>query len=337
MDEEQQAQYLLARSKIWTPELDKLLRRWKKQIGKKEQGHLELSRTYGKRHYIFGLPAALLSGFVAAGSFSTFENCGCDQTDCSTSEYVRLAFGMLALIATTLTILQTFMNFQDRSSEHKKAADNYAELFRDIESMLMIPSPVRGDPITSLQGLRTRYDDIARRSPTLPKKYDIDLSYEVVHSTVNYHVPKAPDAHSVVIRSPRTPNKSSIHHIESMLESEILGAKGGTSRTSETSSGTTTTVQAIEGELKEKNDYSTDEESREVCIAFDLDSTPSYDPTAAAIAMSRLASQREKSLHHAFEFEMGRMDSSPHSSPRRKRKKRSPTRKKVSSAQTEEE
>lgn len=315
MDEDEQARYLLARTKIWTPELDKLLRKWKKQIGKKEQGHTELSRKYGQRHYIFGLPSTLLSGIVSAGSFSTFENCDSNK-DCATTEYVRLTFGILALVATTLTILQTFMNFQERSSDHKKAADNYAELYRDIDSLLILPVAVRGDPVSTLQGLRSRYDDIARRAPTLPKKYDdIDLTYEVATP-----IPRAPKANHIVLNPPSHLHKSGIQPIEAMLEEDL--DKSDTTEVTDT--GTLNSTE-IEENIAIRNDYSTDDSDKEVCLPYDLDCVLNYDPTAAAVAMSRLEAQRQKSLQRTLEFEMDRLNGSPRSpspksSPRRGRK-----------------
>lgn len=172
------------RNKLWTPELDRLLRNWKRQIGKRENGHNNLARKYNRRHYIFGLPAILLAAILSSGVLTTFQNCSdCDDNtnivECQIVQYFRLLFGLLGILNTALVGFQTFMNYQEEAEKHKSAADDYGSLFRLLDSMILMPGPIRGDPITSLQNIRSRYDDLVRRSPSLPKKYNVDLSYNV--------------------------------------------------------------------------------------------------------------------------------------------------------------
>jgi len=179
-----QNKLLSARNKLWTPELDRLLRNWKRQIGKREGGHNNLARKYNRRHYIFGLPAILLAAILSSGILSTFQNCDdCNgnqgTVECEIIQYLRLVFGLLGIVNTALVGFQTFMNYQEEAEKHKSAADDYGSLFRLLDSMILMPGPIRGDPITSLQNIRSRYDDLVRRSPSLPKKYNVDLSYNV--------------------------------------------------------------------------------------------------------------------------------------------------------------
>ena len=116
MDQDAQDQYVIARSRLWTPDLDKLLRKWKKQVGKKERGHRELARKYNRRHYMFGLPAVVLSTLITAGAFATFQECGeCDDqqsSQCQVEVWVRLAIGILGIISIGLTSSVTFLNYQ---------------------------------------------------------------------------------------------------------------------------------------------------------------------------------------------------------------------------------
>lgn len=184
-----QNKLLSARNKLWTPELDRLLRNWKRQIGKRENGHNNLARKYNRRHYIFGLPAILLAAILSSGVLSTFQNCsdcsGSQGTvECEIIQYLRLIFGLLGIVNTALVGFQTFMNYQEEAEKHKSAADDYGSLFRLLDSMILMPGPIRGDPITSLQNIRSRYDDLVRRSPSLPKKYNVDLSYNVNSNTM---------------------------------------------------------------------------------------------------------------------------------------------------------
>ena len=161
---------MLARSKLWTSELNKLLRKWKKQIGKREQGHLNLVRKYRQRHYFFGIPSTIITVIVSAGVFSALEQW-----------WIRIVIGNISLFSTALIAFQTFMNYQGKAEQHKSAADDYGSIFRLLDTMLLIPGSMRGNPIITLQDLRKQFDDLIRRSPTLPKKYDTELAYEVIN------------------------------------------------------------------------------------------------------------------------------------------------------------
>ena len=134
---------IMDRSKYWTPELNKLLRKWKKQIGKREQGHLDMSRINNRKHYIFGGPATILTFLTSGGVLSTFKECD-NSEDCEDEEWIRLAMGIIALVGGLLTTFQTFMNYQQESEKHKTAADEYGVLFRDIDSLLILPNATRG-------------------------------------------------------------------------------------------------------------------------------------------------------------------------------------------------
>lgn len=186
MDQETQDNYILARSKLWTPDLDKLLRKWKKQVEMMERGHKNLARKYTRRHYILGLPATVLSALISAGAFATFQECtddNCHQSaGCHTQVAIRLTIGFIGIISVGLSASLTFLNYQETSEKHKKAADLFGERYRQIDSMLQIPGPLRGDPISTLQSIRSQYDNDIRTTPVLPKKYDTELSYNVIDS-----------------------------------------------------------------------------------------------------------------------------------------------------------
>jgi hypothetical protein len=273
-------QMIIARSKLWTPEVDKLLRRWKKQVEKRQLGHTTISRQYSQYHYIFGVPATVLNAVSSAGIFATFRNCIDDGTDssgssnrtasCDLDVWIRIVSGVIIMLSLGFTAFMTFMSYSERSSEHKKAADEYGSLSRTLESLLLLPAPLRGDPQGTLHSLRSQYDDIIRRYPTLPEKYDAELGYEVIDVS---HSP----------RENRGENRSNIRSLGS-----------------------------LENVLAKENDYDTSDEEHEVKIAFDIDQTSQYNPTAAALATAQLSLQKERqiqqSLQAALAFEMQRLD-----------------------------
>lgn len=296
MNSDIQDQVILARAKLWTPELDKLLRKWKKNIGKREKGHLDLARTYTKRHYIFGVPATVLSAIIASGIFATFRNCSdCDNQNnenCWIDQWIRLVVGIISLISTALTAFVTFMNYQESAEENKTAADKYTSLYNDLDTMLLIPGPVRGDPVNTLQTIRRRYDDIVTSSPTLPSKYNVELSYEYSPSIAK----SPPKPEDVVIPSLRkmsvqTNNNGSIDTdaLREMMDVSV----------------------EIDKNLNQENDVDTSDEENEVKIAIDLDGQPSYTEkdTNRAMAINSIIKENTINNHsHSLQFEMDRLN-----------------------------
>jgi hypothetical protein len=295
-----QDQLILARSKLWTPELDKLLRKWKMQIGKRERGHLNLSRTFTRRHYILGGPAIVLSTIVSVGIFSTFRNCSeCDtsqNSNCDADQWIRLASGIIGLFSMGLTAFLTFMNYADIAADHKSAADDFGSMFRNLDTMLIVPPPVRGDPQFTLQTIRNQYDDLVRRSPTLPSKYDVGLAFEFIEKS---KLPKPPSPEHI---------KSNINlHTTKDLEKLI-----SENSVSENSVSEKHNIDKLEEFIAKENDYNTDDEDQEVKLPFDLDYSQNYNAAAAAFAAAEMVSRREQitqnSLQAALAFEIQRLE-----------------------------
>ena len=298
-----QEQIILARSRLWTPELDKLLRRWRTQVGKREQGHLAQTRIFSRRHYIFGAPAVILAAITTAGIFATFQSC--PEEDCAAEEWIRIATGVISMFSGGLTAFTAFMNYSDVAGDHKKAADEYGRLYRSLDSTLLTPGPLRGDPQSSLQDIRNQYDDIVRKAPTLPTKYDVSLNYEVMDKT-KLPAPPKPG----MLRHDNSMENATIppgpKHVNSTKDLQMLLVESGTD-----SSGST--FVDIDKVMAEQNNYNTSDDEQEVHITFDLDEAPCYNAKTAAIAAAQLATRQERrvqdSLMAALQFEMNRMDS----------------------------
>jgi hypothetical protein len=302
-----QCKILEARSKLWTPDLDKLLRKWKKQAGVREKGHVHQSRKFSRRHYIFGIPGILLSAMFATGNFSTFRDCDNDsEVICEIIQWLRFLFGIMAAISAGLSAFQTFMNYYASAEEHKKAGEGYNSLSRKIDSVISIPSVQRQDPKKTLQEIRSRYDKLIKKSPTIPKKYEDDgLNYKVKKWNRIPHPPKPDQIRGVLGTKTQQKSKtleglsSKFLPLERILKSESK-SEGPQLQESDTEStvddeGPSTmgepsnnaemgmpnkrsvisrTLTNIKKGLAEENDHDTSDD--EVCIGFDLDEEPYY-------------------------------------------------------------
>jgi type II secretory pathway pseudopilin PulG len=83
---------------------------------------------------------------------------------------LRVAVGMISVLAAILASLQTFLRFGERAEKHRAAAERWSALRREIDQMLALhPTYLasRGDPKQYLDDLRRRMDEVAQQSPEL--------------------------------------------------------------------------------------------------------------------------------------------------------------------------
>lgn len=259
-------QLALERSKLWTPELDKLLRKWKRQIVIREQAHTILSQSYGKRHYFLGLPTTVLGTLTSTGTIATFQN-STDTISSSTYQWIRLVIGIVGYIGVVLAAIMTFMNYQEAAQKNKTAADDYGQLSGVIDSLLILPIIIRGDPVTTLKSIRDKYDELVKNSPTLPKKYNAELGFAVAPSRENANL---------AIRIPE-------NNLLSPINADNLGKFRGSNterRDLETmrkvisekeTPKKLTPEESFEEFIQKQNNFNSDDDDKEVCIGFDID------------------------------------------------------------------
>lgn len=334
----------LVRSRLWTPELDKLLRRWKRQIDARRKGHMKLSQQYDKRHYLLGVPATALTTVTTTGTLTTFQDCSSNSTGsfwCTSAEWIRLAIGIIGIIAVVLTGILTFMNFQKTSQDHKKAADQYESLSGTIDSILSIPRVLRGNPVDRLKLIRDQYDGILKEAPTLAEKYKTELGFEVVGSQnsnnkvinisngkLNPNDVNIDDRDIEMIRKDKNvlkkimedlrnkkpddpPEKNSEalptpkKHLKVVIREDEFSNEEESNATDE---------------IVKRNNFDSDDESQEVCIGFDIDRMAEMNQNTTALAMANLQAQRDRqiqdSLNQALRFEIDRLGGASKKSPR---------------------
>lgn len=270
---------LKERNKQWTPELDKLLRKWKKQIESREGGHISLARVNERKHYLLGIPVTCFAAISTAGIFSTFQDCNPDET--CVREWVRFSFGVITAVTACLGGLQTFMNYQEGAEKNKTAADDYGSLARSIETVLLFPGETRGEPKKVISNFREKYDRIIRKSPTLPKQFVTELSYNVLKK--ENLIPPKPENIMINVEDAQK-SKDDLRKIINDDSS-------------------TDTQEYIDQMIAKENDYDTDDDEREVSIAIDLDVTPPYSQME-----DEDTDILRRQLQRRYEYEMNRLN-----------------------------
>ncbi len=186
------------RNEFWTRDIEKLLRKWRKQICIRQIGHSKLERMFSKRHAILIVPTIMSTAIVTIGILTTFDNCNnnavvYDQdtqkytsvslpnasATCSSSKWIRLSNGFLSLFTSCLTGIASYLNYSGLANKHGSSYREYNSLIRMIDAILNTPVTLRGDPLGILQNIKNSYDDIAKQAPTLPEEYTVQLEHSI--------------------------------------------------------------------------------------------------------------------------------------------------------------
>lgn len=161
----------MADGTAWTPNMDKLLRSWVRQIQKNSRAHTKLSKTYRVRYFILGGPAVLLGGVASGVSFTVLRQCTEAEIYCTV---LRVIAPIFMIISTTLTSLMSFYNFGAKAKEHSQAAERYDALARIINITLAFDKQHRGTPTDIMMSIRNQYDHIVNSTPSLKSVVKVD-------------------------------------------------------------------------------------------------------------------------------------------------------------------
>ena len=170
---------------LWTPQVESLLRRWGKQLSHRSAGHIISEAKFTKRYYLLGIPVTILGAVSGTGTLASFRNCDTTATSsasaiwCQVDQWTRLVMGLLTLFSAILTALFVFLNYGGRAEKHKRSADTYSELAREIETTLRISPLDRPDAVETTHSIRARFDETVKNAPPIPEEYTLSLGYDM--------------------------------------------------------------------------------------------------------------------------------------------------------------
>src|SRR6476619_670260 len=139
---------------------EELLQDWYRRAREAQFAHYEAAKPLSRANYNLGIPVALLSGFVGTSIFATLQK---DQADIR----LRIAVGIISVLAAVLASLQTFLRLSERAEKHRAAAVRYGALRRELETAI-----AKGGPYDDklVHGLREKMDSISSESPEIPTR-----------------------------------------------------------------------------------------------------------------------------------------------------------------------
>lgn len=83
----------------------------------------------------------------------------------------QITVGLLSMAATVLAALQTFLNFEGRSEQHRGAALKYGMLRRRIEVVLVDADIEEAELAGFMETFRADWDLVDQEAPILPQRF----------------------------------------------------------------------------------------------------------------------------------------------------------------------
>jgi hypothetical protein len=138
-------------------------RKYWRSAGRKGLAHYHAAEMFAKRHRRIGIPSVIMSTVVATSVFSTLSE--------NVDVRLRIATGVVALLAAILAALQAFLAFGERAEKHRAAGARYGKVRRDIDIFDLKFSSAgvdsRENALKRLQTITDELSTLATENPTL--------------------------------------------------------------------------------------------------------------------------------------------------------------------------
>ena len=123
------------------------------------KGHYAAARFWSTFHLWIGIPMVVITALAGATAFKTFDSNG-------------VAAGIFALIGVVLSSLMTFLNPNEKESQHRIAGHNYdslmstIRLFWSVECWRTEDEAILADKLTQLSEKKSKLNQSSPQIPT---------------------------------------------------------------------------------------------------------------------------------------------------------------------------
>ncbi len=142
---------------------ERVLGAWYRRARESQFAHYTAASRYSIRSRLLGVPSVVLSAAAGTALFATLQKS-------SASPDLRLAVGLVSVLAALLSALQTFLGLGDLADKHRSTASMYGAIRREIEEYQALP-PRSPDAVhAALSTVRKRLDEVAASAPNVPRR-----------------------------------------------------------------------------------------------------------------------------------------------------------------------
>jgi len=129
---------------------------WYLRVTKNQQAHYLLSSKYRSIHYWLGIPTIFFSAIIGSTLLTG-----------SNDQLLKTILGVLSLVVTCLTALQTFLRPSEQAEKHKLAAAQLGTIRREIEKLKAFPV-AKSEHKILMEKIKESIDKTTQEAPDLP-------------------------------------------------------------------------------------------------------------------------------------------------------------------------
>lgn len=151
-------------------EQKQLLKSWRDELGAMTRTHYLLSAKIRLLNYVLGIPTIVIAVLVASYIFFTINQ--------DVKLWVKMLFGLFALLMAILASLQTFLKYSEQAENHRNASARYQALFNGIDQLLVIPPKDEAALGEWCDKLRERWDELNLEASSIASKFKLESEAE---------------------------------------------------------------------------------------------------------------------------------------------------------------
>lgn len=155
-------------------EQKQLLKAWRDELGTMMRTHYMLSSKIRLLNYVLGIPTIVIAMAVASYIFFTINQ--------DVGFWIKMLFGLLALLMAILASLQTFLKYSQQAENHRNASARYQALVNGIDQLLVIPPKDDSTLGEWCDRLRERWDELNLEVPSIARKFKPETGAETAPS-----------------------------------------------------------------------------------------------------------------------------------------------------------
>jgi hypothetical protein len=145
---------------------------WLRRARASQMAHYEMANLLARKGQWLGAPVILITAVVGTSVFASI------ASD-AISVAAKIAVGLLSVLATVLSSLQTFFKFSERAEKHRLFAARFGSVRRELE--VFYASGNAANEPHYLAVLREKLDRLAEEAPHVPAKVLAAVQTNVRH------------------------------------------------------------------------------------------------------------------------------------------------------------
>jgi hypothetical protein len=141
-----------------------LVARWLKRVRESQLGHYAMVDNQSSKHVVLGLITIIVTACLGVTNVVT-----------DLPQPAKVGLGLLALVASFVSAVQTFFKFEESANSHRLAAIEYGKIRRQLETAIATGA----SPVGLIDEIRARLDELATSSPNVSKKFHVEAKEKV--------------------------------------------------------------------------------------------------------------------------------------------------------------